>query len=146
MIIVDPETATPCQDTYVGEIWVAGPSVAQGYWHRKEETEKDFPCLSTMMAQDHSCVLAISVFRRHDELFITGRIKDLIIIRGSNHYPQDIEYTVENCHAALRSPGCAAFSVDIAGEERLVVVQEVERTALTGNLEEVDIGYTSSHC
>jgi acyl-CoA synthetase (AMP-forming)/AMP-acid ligase II len=65
----------------------------------------------------------------NDELFITGRIKDLIIIRGVNHYPQDIENTVQDCHPALRRHGGAAFSVlDQNSEERLVVVQEVERT------------------
>src|SRR6185436_15806739 len=66
-------------------------------------------------------------FMHDGALFVTGRLKDLIIIRGRNHYPQDIEATVEQCHTALR-PGCgAAFSVEVAGEERLVVVQEVDR-------------------
>ena len=62
----------------------------------------------------------------NDELFVTGRLKDLIIIRGSNHYPQDIELTVDRSHQALR-PSCgAAFSVEVASEERLVIVQEVQ--------------------
>src|SRR6185436_3506840 len=66
-------------------------------------------------------------FLWEDELYITGRLKDLIIIRGSNHYPQDIELTVERAHPALRPGGGAAFSVDVGGDERLVVVQEIQR-------------------
>ena len=67
----------------------------------------------------------------HDkELFVTGRIKDVIIIRGRNHYPQDIELTVQKSHPALRPDFGAAFSVKVKGEEQLVIVQEVERTYL----------------
>ena len=76
------------------------------------------------------CAPAISVFStRRGELFITGRIKEIVIVRGANHYPQDIEHTVQGCHPALRRHGGAAFTVAEDGEtERLVVVQEVERT------------------
>ncbi|HKN82957.1 MAG TPA: amino acid adenylation domain-containing protein, partial [Pyrinomonadaceae bacterium] len=75
-------------------------------------------------------------FIEDGELYITGRIKDLIIIRGLNHYPQDIEWTVERCHAALR-PGCgAAFTVEAGGEERLVIVQEID-TRAKANLDHV---------
>jgi acyl transferase domain-containing protein/acyl-CoA synthetase (AMP-forming)/AMP-acid ligase II/acyl carrier protein len=136
MIIVDPATGIPCQENHIGEIWVSGPSIAQGYWHRKEETEKTF---HAYLNNGEGPFLRTGDlgFLRGGETFITGRIKDLIIIRGSNHYPQDIEHTVENCHPALRSHGCSAFSVDVAGEERLIVVQEIERTAISENLEEV---------
>ncbi|HEX4204093.1 MAG TPA: beta-ketoacyl synthase N-terminal-like domain-containing protein, partial [Ktedonobacteraceae bacterium] len=76
-------------------------------------------------------------FAHDGQLFITGRLKDLIIIRGTNHYPQDIELTVDACHPALRAGSGAAFSVEAAGEERLVIVQEVERQYLRSNLDEV---------
>jgi len=94
MIIVDPATGIPCQENHVGEIWVSGPSVAQGYWRRKEETEKTF---HAYLKNGEGPFLRTGDlgFLRAGETFITGRIKDLIIIRGSNHYPQDIEYTVE---------------------------------------------------
>ena len=72
------------------------------------------------------------------ELFVTGRLKDVIIIRGRNHYPQDIELTVERSHPALRSNSGAAFSLDVNGKEELVIVQEVERTYLRSmNIDEV---------
>ncbi|MBE3561915.1 MAG: acyltransferase domain-containing protein, partial [Ktedonobacteraceae bacterium] len=72
-------------------------------------------------------------FIHQGELFITGRLKDLIIIHGSNHYPQDIEQTAERSHPALRMGGGAAFSVDVNGEERLVIVHEIERQAMRGD-------------
>ncbi|GCE20006.1 hypothetical protein KDK_38060 [Dictyobacter kobayashii] len=134
VLIVDPETNTPCAPDHVGEIWVAGPSVAQGYWQRPVETAETF---QAYLSNGEGPFLRTGDlgFSDHDELFITGRLKDLIIIRGSNHYPQDIEKTVESCHAALRLNGGAAFSIEADGEERLVIVHEVERTALSSNLD-----------
>ncbi|GHO83338.1 type I polyketide synthase [Dictyobacter formicarum] len=136
VLIVDPETSTPCPADRVGEIWIAGPSVAQGYWQRPVETAETF---QAYLADGQGPFLRTGDlgFSHQDELFITGRLKDLIIIRGSNHYPQDIEKTVESCHAALRLNGGAAFSVEADGEERLVIVHEVERTALSSNLDQV---------
>ena len=124
--IVDPELLTECPSDQVGEIWISGPSIAQGYWNRAEETERTF---RARLSQRHPGPFLRSGdlgFVHHGELFVTGRLKDLIIIRGRNHYPSDIEQTVERCHAALR-PGCgAAFSVVVAGDEKLVIVQEVD--------------------
>ncbi|WP_338255624.1 beta-ketoacyl synthase N-terminal-like domain-containing protein [Dictyobacter halimunensis] len=136
MLIVDPETSTPCPADRVGEIWLSGPSVAQGYWQRPVETAETFQA-HLVDGQGPFLRTGDLGFSHEDELFITGRLKDLIIIRGSNHYPQDIEKTVESCHAALRLNGGAAFSIEASGEERLVIVHEVERTALSSNLEEV---------
>lgn len=129
VIIVDPQALEKCTENQVGEIWVSGPSVAQGYWHKSEETRQTFQAyLNT--GEGPFLRTGDLGFLSGGELFITGRIKDVIIIRGQNHYPQDIEYTVENSHPALR-PGCgAAFAVEIKGVERLVVVQEVERSYL----------------
>ncbi len=133
--IVDPESATLCPPAEVGEIWVAGPSVAQGYWNRPEETAEVFRARLSGRGETYLRTGDLG-FLHGGELFITGRLKDLIIVRGRNLYPQDIEATVEAAHAALR-PGCAAaFAVDVAGEERLVVVAELERTA-KGDLERV---------
>ena len=136
VIIVDSETRTECREGRVGEIWVAGPSVAQGYWQQPEESEYTFHA----QLQDGSGPFLRTGdlgFVQKGELFITGRLKDLIIIRGSNHYPQDIEKTVEASHPALRLNGSAAFSIEAEGEERLVIVQEIERTALSSNLDDV---------
>jgi amino acid adenylation domain-containing protein len=126
IVIADPETLHRCPPDRIGEVWVGGPSVARGYWGQPEETEETF---QAHLVDGEGPFLRTGDlgFLREGELFITGRIKDLIIIRGRNHYPQDIEQTVEASHPVLR-PGCgAAFSVQVAGEERLVVAQEVRR-------------------
>jgi amino acid adenylation domain-containing protein len=126
LIIVDPQTLTESLTGQVGEIWVQGASVAQGYWNRPEETENTFHAYLSDTGAGPFLRTGDLGFLHEGELFITGRIKDLLIIRGQNHYPQDIELTVERCHTALR-PGCgAAFSVELEGEERLIVVQEFD--------------------
>jgi acyl-CoA synthetase (AMP-forming)/AMP-acid ligase II len=125
--IVDPITRTRCAPGTVGEIWIAGANVAQGYWQRPEETTRTFHASLAETEEGPFMRTGDLGFLDGEELFITGRLKDVIIIRGSNHYPQDIELTVEQSHPSLR-PGCGAvFAVEVDGEERLVVVQEVER-------------------
>jgi acyl-CoA synthetase (AMP-forming)/AMP-acid ligase II/acyl carrier protein len=130
--IVDPETAVRCPDGRVGEIWVTGPSVAQGYWNRPELTAQIFRACLKDSGERQFLRTGDLGFVREGELYITGRLKDLIIIRGRNHYPQDVELSVERSHAALRPGGGAAFSVERDGEERLVIVHEVAREALRG--------------
>ena len=130
ILIVDPESLTACQDDQVGEIWVSGPSVAQGYWNRPEETKQAFHAYLANTDEEPFLRTGDLGFLQDGELFITGRIKDVIIIRGQNHYPQDIELTVEKSHPALRSGCGAAFAIDVKGSERVVVVQEVERSYL----------------
>ncbi|HSU81527.1 MAG TPA: fatty acyl-AMP ligase, partial [Thermoanaerobaculia bacterium] len=134
--IVEPESGNqPAQalpEGRVGEIWVAGESVARGYWNRPEESARTFGArLSSNSAGDAATWLRTGDlgFLDRGELFITGRVKDLIILRGRNHYPQDIELTAERAHPALRAGSGAAFPVEIEGEERLVVVYEVDRHA-----------------
>ena len=130
VLVVAPETKTECAFERVGEIWVAGPSVALGYWQRPQETEQAFRAYLADTNEGPFLRTGDLGFVSQGELYITGRIKDTIIIRGQNHYPTDIERTVENSHPALR-PSCgAAFGVEIKGRERLVVVQEVERSYL----------------
>jgi acyl carrier protein len=110
----------------VGEIWVAGPSVANGYWRRPEETTASFGAELGAGATRWLRTGDLGFFEV-GELFVTGRLKDLIIVRGRNVYPQDVELTVERAHAALR-PGCgAAFAVPHDGTDWLVVVHELER-------------------
>lgn len=131
-VIVNPETLAPCASDRVGEIWVSGPSVARGYWRKPAETKETF---GAHLANGEGPFLRTGDlgFLDHGQLFITGRLKDLIIIRGSNHYPQDLEHTVERSHRALR-PACgAAFSTDADGAERLVIVQEVNDRASAAN-------------
>lgn len=122
--IVDPESLVPTPPNQVGEIWVSGPSVAQGYWNLTAETQHTFQARIAGNTERSFLRTGDLGFLRDGELFITGRLKDLIIIRGRNYYPQDIEETIGVSHPALR-PGCGvAFSVEKDREEQLVVVQE----------------------
>jgi len=152
VVIVHPQTLNQCEPNQVGEIWISSRSVAQGYWNRPQETASTFRAYlastgvsEALVPSGASAAQSLGPFLRtgdlgflHDgELFVTGRLKDLIIIRGRNHYPQDIEFTVEKSHPALRLSCGAAFSVDVAAQERLVVVQEVERHYQTLDFEQV---------
>jgi acyl-CoA synthetase (AMP-forming)/AMP-acid ligase II len=126
MVIVDPDTRRCCGPDEVGEIWVSDPAVTHGYWGRPEETERIFRASIADTGEGPFLRTGDLGFLRGKEIFVVGRIKDLIIIRGTNHHPQDIEWTVQAAHAALRPENGAAFSVLVDGEERLVVAQEVE--------------------
>ncbi|XXT19046.1 amino acid adenylation domain-containing protein [Sorangium sp. So ce429] len=123
LIVVDPETAAPCGPGTIGEIWMSGPSVAMGYWEREEETARTFG--ARLASGEGPYLRTGDLGLLHDgELYIAGRLKDVIILRGRNHYPQDIEKTAEESHPAVR-PGCSAsFSTVVGGEERVVVVAE----------------------
>jgi amino acid adenylation domain-containing protein len=125
--IVQPDDLRVCAPGEVGEVWVAGPSVAQGYWGRPAETERTFGASIAESGAGPFLRTGDLGFIHDDQVFVTGRLKDLIIIRGRNLYPQDIELTVEQSSPALRSAGGAAFVVEADDQERLVVVQEVER-------------------
>ncbi len=128
IVIVNPETLTPCDPGKVGEIWVSGPSISQGYWNQPATTQQNFGVTLAPMGEKRFMRTGDLGFMIDGELFITGRLKDLIIINGRNHYPQDIEWTVENTHSLVRPTCSAGFSVNIAGEEQLVVIAEVERS------------------
>ncbi len=125
--IVDPQTRTLARPGTVGEIWISGPSIATGYWAQPEETAVTFRAWIEETGEGPFLRTGDLGFLFADELFITGRLKDVIIIRGRNHYPQDIEATVQRSHPMLRPGSGAAFAVEINGEEQLVVAQEVER-------------------
>jgi amino acid adenylation domain-containing protein len=124
--IVNPQTLTRCLPDEVGEVWVSGPSIGQGYWQRIAETNQTFHAYISDTGEGPFLRTGDLGFLDNGELFITGRSKDLIIIRGRNLYPQDIELTAYRSHAGLRSHSAAAFAVEVDNEERLVVVQELE--------------------
>ena len=113
----------------IGEIWVAGPSVAKGYRNRSEETEDTFQALISGSNRGPFMRTGDLGFLSEGELFISGRLKELIIIRGRNYSPEDIEATIRSMHVAFRPNSGAAFSVERNGEERLVVLQEIDRSS-----------------
>ena len=134
IVIVNPNSFVVCEHNHVGEIWVRGDSVAKGYWQRVEETKETF---QACLGKEYFLRTGDLGFLDEDrELFVTGRLKDLIIVRGRNLYPQDIELTAQRSHKALRLASNAAFTVEVDNEERLVIVQELEFRAKP-NLEEV---------
>jgi acyl-CoA synthetase (AMP-forming)/AMP-acid ligase II len=130
--IVDPDTRYGTAPRCVGEIWVRGAHVTRGYWRNNEATDETFHAqLAGSPGQDWLRTGDLGFIDDDGALFITGRSKDLIIIRGMNHYPQDIERTVQASDPALRQDYGAAFSITgDDGSEKLAVVQEVERTSL----------------
>jgi acyl transferase domain-containing protein/acyl-CoA synthetase (AMP-forming)/AMP-acid ligase II/acyl carrier protein len=125
--VVDPETMQPCAADRIGEIWVGGRTVAQGYFNNPDATTATFGARldgePTPFMRTGDLGFLIDGW-----IFITGRLKDVIILRGLNYYPQDLERTVEQCHPSLAAAGAAAFSVEVDGEERLAIVAEVART------------------
>ncbi len=127
VVIADPEAMTRSPADRVGEIWVRGPSIAQGYWHQPEATRATFQSHLRDSGDGPFLRTGDLGFLQNGELFITGRLKDLIIFRGVNIYPQDIEHTVEVSHPYLLQNSGAAFTVEKEGQDRLVVVQELER-------------------
>ncbi len=127
--IVNPETKMLSGPNEVGEIWVSGPTIAQGYWRRPEESEYSFRAQLADSGDGPFLRTGDLGFFQGDDLFIAGRLKDLIIIRGLNHYPHDIELTVENAHPAIRPSSVAAVATDDDDDSRLVIVCEIERTA-----------------
>jgi acyl-CoA synthetase (AMP-forming)/AMP-acid ligase II len=136
--IVDPESLTQCPADRVGEIWVSSPSVGKGYWNRPEQTEQAFNAYLADSGEGPFLRTGDLGFLLNGELFITGRLKDMMIVWGRNHYPQNIELTVEQSHPALRHNAGAAFALEVNGEEQLVVAQEVERSYLRKlNVEQV---------
>lgn len=125
VVIVDPETNQPCDAGRIGEVWIASRSVAQGYWNKPQETKATF--------QNHLTLDSRPFLRTGDlgflldgELFVTGRIKDLLIVRGRSYYPQDLEALADVSHPALLGLS-AAFPVELDGSEQIVVACEVRR-------------------
>lgn len=122
--IVKPETLTVCKDGDIGEIWIKDLGVAQGYRQNEQATRDTFQAY-TSNGEGPYLRSGDLGFLRDGELFITGRLKDLIIINGVNHYPQDVEWTVIQAHSALRPEHAAAFSLTVDNQERPVIVAEL---------------------
>jgi len=136
--IADPQTLKQCPNEQIGEIWSKSESVAQGYWNLPELTNHSFNAVLADTAEAGWLRTGDLGFIKDGELFVTGRLKDLIIIHGRNYYPQDLELTVENAHEAIRLGNIAAFAVEVGGKEQLVVTSEIKRTYLRKlNVEEV---------
>ncbi|WP_146618255.1 beta-ketoacyl synthase N-terminal-like domain-containing protein [Lujinxingia litoralis] len=127
--IVNPDTLQACEDGQVGEIWLAGGSVARGYWERPEVNQEVFG--ARLRGEEQAYLRTGDLGALKDgELVVTGRLKDLVVIRGVNHYPQDLEATVEGVDPGLRAGCGAAFALSTEGEERLVVVHEIDKGAV----------------
>ncbi|WP_437681732.1 amino acid adenylation domain-containing protein [Sorangium sp. So ce131] len=124
--IVEPASRRALPDGEVGEIWIAGPSVAGGYWERPDLSRETFEA-TTEGGEGPFLRSGDLGFFHGGELYVAGRMKDTIILRGRNLYPQDIEAVVSTSHPALKPYSAAAFGVEVDGEERVVVVQEVAR-------------------
>lgn len=123
--IADPETRATCPDGLVGEIWVGGPTRAEGYWHQAEATQEGFFATTSDTGAGPYLRTGDLGFVWQGQVYVTGRLKDMVIIRGENHYPQDLEWTTQNAHPGIRPSCVAAFSVDHGGREALALVAEV---------------------
>jgi acyl-CoA synthetase (AMP-forming)/AMP-acid ligase II len=124
--IVNTDTLMPCAADQIGEIWVSGPSVASGYWNKSVETEFTFGARLSNSQEGPFLRTGDLGFLHEGELYITGRIKNLIISDGKNHYAHDIERAVEGSHPAIRTAGCAVFSINNAESEDIIVIVEME--------------------
>ncbi len=125
LVIVETQNREPCPDGKIGEIWIMGPSVSGSYFEQPEMTERTFRAFLSTGEGPYLRTGDLG-FIKNGELFVTGRLKDLIIIRGRNYYPEDLEQSLSHADAAFRPGFCAAFSIDTEDREQLVVVQEVQ--------------------
>lgn len=127
VVIVDTESQKVLPDDQIGEIWIQSPSVGHGYWEKPDISAQVF---SAMTADGRGPFLRTGDlgFFEEGQLYVAGRVKDLIIVRGVNRYPQDIEQTVEECHESIQSSAAAAFADEIDGRERLIIAVEVQRS------------------
>ena len=127
IVITDPNRLTRMPAGQIGEVWVSGPSVAQGYWQRTGETEQTFRAYLQDTGEGPFLRTGDLGFTQDGELFVTGRLTDLVIVRGCNHYPHDIEATVRKSHPGVRAGWGAAFTVEEGPEQKLVIILELER-------------------
>ena len=127
IIIVNPDSLKRCSDYQIGEIWVSGSGLGQGYWNDSPLTQETFHAYSKDTAEGPFLRTGDLGFLLEKELFVTSRLYDVMVFWGLNHYPQLIEETVAAAHPALKSDSTAAFSAHIEGEDRLIILQEIKR-------------------
>ncbi len=137
VLIVNPTTQRPCQASEVGEVWLAGAGIATGYWGRQEESDATFKATLAGSGEGPYLRTGDLGFIHRGELFLTGRLKDLIIVRGRNYYPHDLEWTAEQAHPGLRRGCGAAFSIESQTGERVVLVYEIEKKLPESDMSEV---------
>ncbi|MBU6434988.1 MAG: AMP-binding protein, partial [Nitrospirae bacterium] len=137
VLIVNPTTKSSCQAGEVGEVWLAGAGIATGYWGRPEESDATFKASLAGSGEGPYLRTGDLGFVHRGELFLTGRLKDLIIVRGRNYYPHDLEWTAEQAHPGLRRGGGAAFSIESETGERVVLVYEIEKKLPESDMSEV---------
>jgi acyl-CoA synthetase (AMP-forming)/AMP-acid ligase II len=140
VLIVNPATRRSSLTGEVGEVWVAGAGVATGYWGRPDESDATFK--ATLAGSGVGSYLRTGDlgFIHRGELFLTGRLKDLIIVRGRNYYPHDLEWTAEQAYPGLRQGCGAAFSIESETGERVVLVYEIEKKLPESDMSEVMSG------
>ncbi|WP_424187450.1 fatty acyl-AMP ligase [Actinokineospora sp. G85] len=141
VLVVDPKSRVPRPDGHVGEVWVAGPNVGTGYWNRPEESGRVFRnAVAGAPAADGPWLATGDLGVLFDgELYITGRIKDLIVVDGRNHYPHDVERTVEAAHEAIRPRNVVVFAVSGADGERAVVLAERVKSVSAADLDRPEV-------
>lgn len=148
LAIVNPESLHVLPDGQIGEIWINSPSAGQGYFDKPEESARVFEAVLADEPGTKWLRTGDLGFVDDGQLFVTGRLKDMIIVRGVNRYPQDIEATVESADPRLRTGGAAAFAIDLWDREQLVVVCEIERgpsLSFDGLVEKVRAAVASEH-
>lgn len=130
IVIAESETGQRLLDGQIGEVWVSGENVADGYWRRPELSQSTFEAVLTPDDGRRYLRTGDLGYLRDGNLFVTGRLKDVLIVFGRNHYPQDLERTACAAAAVFRAHGAAAFTIHEQGADRVVIVQEVERRAI----------------
>ncbi len=135
LLIVDPVSCRPAAPDHVGELWVRGPSVASGYWKRPDESARTFGAKLADSSEGGYLRTGDLGFVVNGEIFLTGRQKDLIVLRGRNVYPQDLEQAIEGAHPSIRLGCAAAFAMERDGEERVTVAVEVLKGVVAGDVE-----------
>uniref|UniRef100_UPI00286E45D8 AMP-binding protein n=1 Tax=Chamaesiphon sp. VAR_48_metabat_403 TaxID=2964700 RepID=UPI00286E45D8 len=128
LAIVQPKTLVQLPTDRVGEIWISSPSIANGYWHREAETNTTFNVALADRQNELFLRTGDLGFIHNGQLFVTGRLKDLIIIRGQNYYPEDIEWEVANSHVALFHNLNAVVTEEVMGFDRLVIIAEIDKS------------------
>ena len=123
--IINPQTMNPCGLDEIGEIWLKGSIVTKGYWEKPEANAVVFNGTISSSGENGFLRTGDMGIVLDGHLYVTGRLKDMLIVRGRNFYPEDIEHSLEGCHKALRLNNCAAFSVDGENRENVILVQEV---------------------